>query len=84
MTEYLLSRSSVGAYPDSLAAVLDEIDRRGGIDAALRGAGVTDADLAVLRGACSRPEERASRRRERQRHARGPADGLAIGTVGTV
>jgi hypothetical protein len=49
MREYVLSMPTVGAFPESLAAVLDEIERRGGIDAALRGAGVTDADLAGLR-----------------------------------
>jgi protein-tyrosine phosphatase len=49
MREYMLSKQSVGAYPDSLTAVLDEVERRGGIDAALRASGVTDADLAGLR-----------------------------------
>jgi len=41
--------STVGAFPDSLAALLDEIERRGGIDASLRAAGVTDEELASLR-----------------------------------
>jgi protein-tyrosine phosphatase len=49
MREYLLSKDTVGAYPESLTAVLDEIEHRGGIDAALRASGVTDADLAGLR-----------------------------------
>lgn len=49
MQEYLLSEPHVGAYPDSLNAVLDEIEQRGGAEAVLREAGVTDAELAVLR-----------------------------------
>jgi protein-tyrosine phosphatase len=49
LAEYKLSSTTVGAFPDSLIALMDEIDRRGGIDKALRAAGVTDADLAALR-----------------------------------
>jgi protein-tyrosine phosphatase len=49
MQEYELSAPSVGAFPDSLAAVLDEIDARGGIDAALATKGVSAADLTALR-----------------------------------
>jgi protein-tyrosine phosphatase len=49
MEEYLLSQPLVGAYPDSLNAVLDEIEQRGGADAVLRDAGITDAELTVLR-----------------------------------
>jgi hypothetical protein len=41
--------ATVGAFPDSLAALLDEIQRRGGIDASLRASGVTDEQLAALR-----------------------------------
>ena len=48
MTEYKLS-AAVGVYPNSLAAVLDEIDAEGGIDAALNARGVSDADLTALR-----------------------------------
>jgi protein-tyrosine phosphatase len=49
LAEYSLSKTTVGAYPDSLIALMNEIDRRGGIDQALRAAGVTDSDLAALR-----------------------------------
>jgi protein-tyrosine phosphatase len=49
MEEYLLSQPSVGAYPDSLNAVLDEVEQRGGADAVLREAGITDDELRVLR-----------------------------------
>lgn len=49
MREYLLSQASVGAYPDSLAAVLDEIDRRGGIEVYLASAGISSNQLATLR-----------------------------------
>jgi hypothetical protein len=49
MDEYLLSQPLVGAYPDSLNAVLDEVEQRGGIDVVLRDAGITDAELTVLR-----------------------------------
>jgi protein-tyrosine phosphatase len=49
MQEYLLSRATVGAYPASLAAMLDELERRGGIDAYLAAAGVTPQQRATLR-----------------------------------
>lgn len=49
MREYQLSAATVGAYPTSLSAVLDEIDAEGGIDAALAARGVSAADLAALR-----------------------------------
>lgn len=49
MAEYTLSKATVGAYPASLQALMDEIARRGGIQAALRASGVTDADLTALR-----------------------------------
>ncbi len=49
MREYLLSSATVGAYPDSLTAVLDEVERRGGIEAFLSDAGVTANELTVLR-----------------------------------
>jgi protein tyrosine phosphatase (PTP) superfamily phosphohydrolase (DUF442 family) len=48
MQDYLISRQTVGAYPASLEAVLDEIDRRG-IDTYLADAGVSPEKLAVLR-----------------------------------
>jgi protein-tyrosine phosphatase len=49
MEEYLLSQPNVGAYPDSLEAVLDDIEQRGGAEAVLREIGISDAELAVLR-----------------------------------
>jgi protein-tyrosine phosphatase len=50
MAEYKLSaEAGVGAYPASLAAVLDEIAAEGGIGAYLGRVGVTDQQLAVLR-----------------------------------
>ncbi len=49
VTDYLLSKSTVGAYPESLDAVLDEIDARGGAEAVLSAAGITAAELEVLR-----------------------------------
>jgi hypothetical protein len=49
LSEYALSRYTVGAYPESLSAVLDEIERRGGIEAYLRDAGVSGEELSVLR-----------------------------------
>jgi protein-tyrosine phosphatase len=49
MTDYLLSKDSVGAYPDSLDAVLDEIERRGGGTQVLHELGISEQELAVLR-----------------------------------
>jgi protein-tyrosine phosphatase len=49
LSEYQLSKSTVGAFPASLEALLNEIDRRGGVEPALFAKGVTPADLAVLR-----------------------------------
>jgi hypothetical protein len=50
MDEYMLSQASVGAYPESLNAVLDEIERRGGPVTVLKEAGISDAEIAVMRG----------------------------------
>jgi hypothetical protein len=50
MQEYLLSKSSVGAYPDSLTAVLDEIEQRGGAEAVLNDIGIDSGALEALRG----------------------------------
>jgi protein tyrosine phosphatase (PTP) superfamily phosphohydrolase (DUF442 family) len=55
MQEYALSTDNVGAYPDSLAAVIDEIDQKGGIEAALRAKGISDDQLAALRARAIRP-----------------------------
>ena len=49
LQEYALSQRSVGAFPASLIAMLDEIDARGGIEAVLTAAGVTPEQLAALR-----------------------------------
>lgn len=49
MQDYLLSAKSVGAFPDSLAAVLDEVEARGGAEAVLRDVGITTEELAVMR-----------------------------------
>lgn len=49
MEEYLLSQPNVGAYPDSLDAVLDDIEQRGGAEAVLRELGISEAELAVMR-----------------------------------
>jgi protein-tyrosine phosphatase len=49
VADYMLSQASVGAYPDSLAAVLDEIEARGGAEAVLAALGITPEELAVLR-----------------------------------
>jgi hypothetical protein len=47
--EYLLSLDSVGAYPESLQAVIDEVDAQGGVDTYLNELGVTPEEVAVLR-----------------------------------
>lgn len=49
MEDYLESRKTVGAYPASLEATLEEITRRGGIDAYLAATGVSDQQLKALR-----------------------------------
>jgi len=49
MREYSLSMATVGAFPESLAAVLDAIERRGGVDASLEAMGVSAEELAALR-----------------------------------
>lgn len=49
MADYLVSDETVGAYPASLQATLDEIAARGGIDAYLAALGVPSQQLATLR-----------------------------------
>lgn len=49
LDDYTLSSWTVGAYPESLRAALDEVERRGGIEAYLSSVGVTQDQLAVLR-----------------------------------
>jgi hypothetical protein len=53
--EYLLSRATVGAYPRSLNAMLDELECQGGVDAYLQAAGVSDDQLATLRARAAAP-----------------------------
>lgn len=49
MDDYLVSDETVGAYPASLQAALDEVASRGGIEAYLAAAGVSANQLATLR-----------------------------------
>lgn len=49
MDDYLLSLDTVGAYPMSLMAAMQEIAARGGVEAYLAAAGVTEQQLDVLR-----------------------------------
>jgi hypothetical protein len=50
LAEYELSvEGGVGAYPESLDAVLEDIDARGGIDAYLAEAGISQKQVDVLR-----------------------------------
>jgi hypothetical protein len=49
MDDYMVSDETVGAFPASLRAALDEIASRGGIDAYLAAAGVSPEQLATLR-----------------------------------
>jgi len=50
MDEYQLTAAAgLGSYPESLQAVLDEIDRRGGIEAYLASAGVSADAVTALR-----------------------------------
>jgi protein-tyrosine phosphatase len=57
MQEYLLSQADVGAYPNSLEAVLDEIEARGGAEALLTEIGISQQELALLRSRASAPLE---------------------------
>ena len=56
LQEYMLSEQSVGAFPNSLLATLDEIERRGGIEAYLTAAGISEAELATLRARAIAPQ----------------------------
>ena len=49
MREYMFSSESVGAYPSSLQATLDEIERRGGVSTYLDSLGMTPEQRATLR-----------------------------------
>jgi protein-tyrosine phosphatase len=49
LEEYLLSNQTVGAYPLSLTAAMDEIESRGGIEAYLQKIGLTQDELHAVR-----------------------------------
>jgi protein-tyrosine phosphatase len=49
LEEYERSAASVGAYPESLVAVLDAIERRGGVESYLEVLGLTNDELVTLR-----------------------------------
>ncbi|HWA71867.1 MAG TPA: tyrosine-protein phosphatase [Polyangiaceae bacterium] len=55
LQEYLLSEPNVGAYPDSLVGTLDEIERRGGVEAYLTASGVPMEDVEALRAQAIAP-----------------------------
>jgi protein-tyrosine phosphatase len=49
MAEYLLSQPTVGAYPDALQAVLDELEAQGGPESFLTSIGISPQEIAVIR-----------------------------------
>jgi hypothetical protein len=55
MADYMLSALTVGAYPQSLEATLDELERRGGVEAYYAELGVTADELAFLRSHATAP-----------------------------
>jgi protein-tyrosine phosphatase len=55
MTDYNISASTVGAYPASLEATLDELERRGGVEGYYAELGVTAEELAFLRDYATAP-----------------------------
>lgn len=55
MTDYMVSARTVGAYPASMEATLDELERRGGVEAYYAELGVTPEELAFLREYASSP-----------------------------
>jgi protein-tyrosine phosphatase len=57
LKEYVLSGPSVGAYPNSLEAVLDVIAQRGGIDAHLKRLGVASERVATLQQQAAGPRD---------------------------
>jgi len=54
MSEYLLSQASVGAYPNSLQAVLTEVEARGGAELFLTSIGISREELTVMRSHAAR------------------------------
>jgi hypothetical protein len=55
MADYNLSALTVGAYPASLEATLDELERRGGVEGYYAELGVTAQELAFLRDYATEP-----------------------------
>jgi protein-tyrosine phosphatase len=55
MEDYVISGLTVGAYPVSLEATLDELERRGGVEGYYAELGVTLDELAFLREYASAP-----------------------------
>lgn len=49
LDEYLLSLDSVGAFPESLDGMIDEIEASGGIEAYLKAAGIPPKSVEALR-----------------------------------
>jgi protein tyrosine phosphatase (PTP) superfamily phosphohydrolase (DUF442 family) len=56
LAEYMLSAPLVNAFPNSLVAVLDDIERRGGIEAFLSAAGMSADQRATLRARAIAPK----------------------------
>lgn len=57
LREYALSEASVGAFPGSLEAALDEVEGRGGVEAYLAGASVTPEQIRAIRARLLVPAE---------------------------
>jgi protein-tyrosine phosphatase len=55
MTDYNISAATVGAFPASLEATLDELERRGGVEGYYAELGVTADELAFLRQHATAP-----------------------------
>jgi len=55
LRDYRLSEATVGAFPDSLVGMLEELDRRGGIEPFLTASGVPMADVEALRAQAIAP-----------------------------
>jgi hypothetical protein len=55
MTDYNISAATVGAFPASLEATLDELERRGGVEAYYAELGVSADELAFLREHATAP-----------------------------
>jgi protein-tyrosine phosphatase len=55
MADYMISAQTVGAYRSAMEATLDELERRGGVDAYYAELGVTSEELAFLRAYATEP-----------------------------